>query len=83
MSNADGLLEKARNSPNNIKFDELCSLAESFGYVFKRQNGSHQVYAHPDSGSIMNFQSDKGKAKPYQVRQLLKAINLKEPDTEE
>jgi len=26
-------------------------------------------------GSMMNFQSRKGKAKPYQVRQLLDAID--------
>jgi hypothetical protein len=45
--------------------------------VFKRQDGtSHRIYQHPDLGrdGFMNFQSVQGKAKPYQVRQLLKAI---------
>jgi hypothetical protein len=72
------LLEKARSSPRNFKFEDLCLLAECYGWVFQRQCGSHRIYLHPQLGNIvgsmMNFQSRKGKAKPTQVKQLLDAI---------
>jgi hypothetical protein len=73
------LLEKAKASPHNLRFDELCKLAEEFGWVFERQNASsHKIYSNPNlsesNGRMMNFQSKHGKAKLYQVKQLLDAI---------
>ena len=77
------LLEKAKGSPYNLRFDELCRLAECYGWLFERQDGtSHKVYRHPALGNtpaaLMNFQKKDGKAKPYQVRQLLGAIEFLE-----
>ena len=79
MANRAKLLAKASNSPNNVRFEELCRLAECFGWTFKRQNGtSHCIYVNLaltlDQGRRMNFQDFKGKAKASQVRQLLAAI---------
>jgi len=79
MAKCEKLLSKARNSPGNLRFEELCSLAECYGWVWVGGSGSHRVYMNPalgnSVGSMMNFQSAKGKAKPYQVRQLLDAID--------
>lgn len=72
MAKCKKLLEKAQRSPENFGFEELCALAECYGFVFRRQSGSHRLYKHP-SGIGMNFQ-DRGGAKSYQVQQLLKAI---------
>lgn len=78
MDKCGKLLTKARNSPNNLSFDDICYLAECFGFIFQRQNGSHAIYEHAglqvEHNRVMNFQNFKGKAKPYQVKQLLKAI---------
>lgn len=79
MAQCAKLLEKAKNSPNNLRFGELCSLAECHGWGFTRQDRtSHSIYVNPlltpESGRRMNFQNCKGKAKPNQVRQLLVAI---------
>jgi hypothetical protein len=80
MSKCDKLLEKAKNSPNNFSFTEICQLAECFGFIFQRQSGSHVIYEHPsltiEQNRLMNFQNFKGKAKPYQVKQMLKAISF-------
>ncbi len=83
MSRREKLLQKAYNSPHNLKFEEICKLAECFGWRFQRHEGtSHAVYLHPSlgnvAGALMNFQSRKGKAKRYQVKQLLDAIELLE-----
>ena len=79
MSRCDKLLEKAENSPNNFSFTEICQLAECYGFVFQRQSASHMIYEHPtlriEQNRLLNFQNFKGKAKPYQVKQLLKAIS--------
>lgn len=79
MAQCAKLLEKAKNSPNNLRFGELCSLAECHGWSFKRQEStSYCIYVNslltPEEGRRMNFQNCKGKAKPHQVRQLLAAI---------
>lgn len=75
MARSDKLLEKAKNSPHNLRFEELCKLAERHGWTFDRQRGSHAIYINPDlPGRDMNFQDRKGQAKPSQIRQLLEAI---------
>jgi len=83
MSKCDKLLEKAKNSPNNFSFTEICQLAECYDSIFQRQCTSHLIYEHPtehptlriEQNRLLNFQNFKGKAKAYQVKQLLKAIS--------
>ncbi len=79
MGKCDKLLEKAKNSPNNFSFTEICQLAECYGFIFQRQNASHIIYEHStlriEQNRLLNFQNFHGKAKPYQVKQLLKAIS--------
>jgi len=77
MDRCAKLLDKANNPPKNLRFRDLCALAECYGWVFQRLSGSHRIYMHPllgSSAAMMNFQSRRGKAKPTQVRQLLGAI---------
>jgi len=69
------LLQLARNNPAGLRFSGLCKLAEAFGFAFNRQKGSHRIYTHDGIRKIMNFQDDYGKAKAYQVRQLLDCID--------
>lgn len=72
------LLEKAEKSAKNLRYSDLRKLAECFGWVFIRQDASHQMYENSEldhtQGRLQNFQNVKGQAKPYQVRQLLSAI---------
>lgn len=83
MANIDKrqkLLEKARRAPNSLRYSDLCRLAEYFGWEFERQAGtSHRIYVNRRlsgrPGELLNFQNRDGKAKPYQVRQLVSAID--------
>ncbi len=77
MSRCDKLENKARRNPNGLKFNELLYLAECNGFVFRRQKGtSHRIYTHPFFARPLPFQTGKkGEAKPYQVRQLLDAMD--------
>ena len=58
----------------NIKFEELCQAAESFGFKFKGGKGSHRIFVREGVKELLNFQAVRGKAKPYQVRQFIKLI---------
>ncbi len=75
MSNMHDTLKQFRNNPKNVTFAELCKVCE-FYFGKPRQSGSsHTVYKTPWQGDPrVNIQNDKGKAKAYQVKQVLKAV---------
>lgn len=79
MAKCAKLLQKASNSPANLRFEDLCALAECYGWQFKTQDRTSHLIGFnpaltPEQGRRINFQDCKGKAKPNQVRQLLAAI---------
>jgi predicted RNA binding protein YcfA (HicA-like mRNA interferase family) len=77
MGKNDKIFIKAKESPENLTFKELCSLAEYVGFQFRNQTGSHKIFKHPIIKKILNLQPDKrdkGKAKKYQVKQIIDII---------
>jgi predicted RNA binding protein YcfA (HicA-like mRNA interferase family) len=68
------LLQKALNSPQNMRFSEITVLVEAFGFQLSRSSGSHRIFTHPDLKELLNLQEVDGKAKPYQVRQFLRIV---------
>lgn len=68
------LLQKLLSGSKNIRFSEATTCAELFGFRLDRIKGSHHIFIHPDVPELVNLQDAKGKAKPYQVKQLLKII---------
>jgi len=81
MPSAEKILERMRQEPANVRFADLFKVCvQHFGKP--RQSGSsHAIFKTPWPGDPrVNIQNDKGKAKIYQVRQVLLAIDkLKEP----
>ena len=74
--NLDQIIEKMRASPKGVQFSDLVKICDSY-FGKPRQNAtSHRVYKIPWSGDPrVNIQNDKGKAKVYQVKQVLAAID--------
>jgi len=68
------ILLKALAGSRNIRFSEIVSLAEGFGFRLARISGSHHIFIHPDVDEPINLQDVNGQAKPYQVRQFLKLV---------
>jgi predicted RNA binding protein YcfA (HicA-like mRNA interferase family) len=58
----------------NVAFGDLRRLAEALGFELSRVTGSHHVFTHPDIPQLINLQSVRGQAKPYQVRQILRLV---------
>lgn len=82
MAKCEKLLEKARRSPTNVTFKELRLLVECFGFRLSRSRGSHFIYKLPSQQEVVNLQEGKdGKAKLYQVSQVLKLIESIEDGT--
>jgi predicted RNA binding protein YcfA (HicA-like mRNA interferase family) len=74
MTYRSRLLESLKKNPKNIRFNKLCKIAEEFGFKFRGGKGSHRIYVKKGIKEMLNFQNVHGKAKPYQVRQLIKVI---------
>jgi predicted RNA binding protein YcfA (HicA-like mRNA interferase family) len=68
------LLAKALTGSKNLRFQDMVSLVEAFGFQLARVSGGHHIFEHPDVLELVNLQSVKGKAKPYQVRQFLQLV---------
>jgi hypothetical protein len=85
MVKAEKIIERMRNSPKNVRFDDLVKVCtDHFGDP--RQDGtSHKVYKTPWQGDPrVNIQRGKdGNAKGYQVRQVLDAIARLEAERNE
>ena len=77
----DKALAKLRRSPRNVRFADLRKVCEQY-FGEPRQSGSHLFYKTPWQGDpLVNIQPIRGMGKPYQVRQVLKAIDkLEESD---
>jgi hypothetical protein len=75
MANLVEILEKMRANPANVRFTDLCKVCDHFFGQARQASGSHRVYKTPWIGDPrVNIQNDKGQAKAYQVKQVLKAI---------
>jgi len=75
MSKLEKMLRAIRNNPANVRFNDACKAAEEIGFQLRGQSGSHRTYARSGEPMLLNFQDVKGKAKPYQVRQLIEMMD--------
>jgi len=75
------ILEKMRRNPKGIRFNELCRVCDHFFGKPRKSGTSHRVYKTPWAGDPrVNIQNSRGKAKAYQVRQVLLAVDRLEND---
>jgi hypothetical protein len=44
------------------------------GFELRRVSASHHVFAHSAITELLNIQSVRGEAKPYQLRQLMRLV---------
>lgn len=74
MSSIENIYRQMLGNPTNVQFSDLCKICDYY-FGQPRQKGDHRVYKTPWKGDPrINIQNDNGKAKAYQVRQVVKAI---------
>jgi len=75
MANTQNILTQMRKTPKNIHFNDLCKVCDFYFGKARQSGSSHKVYKTPWQGDPrVNIQTSKGKAKSYQVKQVLQAI---------
>ena len=68
------IVQQIARNPQNVRFADLCKICDYY-FGEARQKGGHHIYKTPWQGDPrINIQDDNGKAKTYQVRQVLRAI---------
>ncbi|MEV5822906.1 toxin HicA [Micromonospora harpali] len=73
------LVAAMRSNQQNVAYNDLYAVCEHHFGKPRQVGTSHAVFKMPWAGDPrVNIQNDKGKAKAYQVRQVLKAIDKKE-----
>lgn len=77
MAKLDDILAQMRANPANVRFADLKKICRHYFGQPRQEGTSHCVYKTPWPGDPrVNIQEGKGgKAKDYQVRQVLQAID--------
>ena len=76
MAKVERALEQMRLEPTNVGFGDLMNVCKAYFGKARQSGSSHAIFKTPWPGDPrVNIQNAKGKAKPYQVRQVLQAID--------
>lgn len=76
MTDSRTILDQMRREPANVRFGDLKKVCEEYFGKPRQMGTSHAIFKTPWIGDPrINIQDDKGKAKAYQVRQVLLAID--------
>jgi hypothetical protein len=84
MNAIEKILTAMQQASQNVRYADLAKVCEHYFGQARQQGTSHAVYKTPWKGDPrVNIQcGDSGKAKAYQVRQVLAAIKRLQEGTE-
>ncbi|TNF69410.1 MAG: toxin HicA [Gammaproteobacteria bacterium] len=69
------VLLQMKNNPNNVRFNDLVKVCTEYFGEPRQSGSSHMIFKTPWVGDPrINIQNSNGKAKAYQVKQVLLAI---------
>lgn len=75
MPSVAKIIAEMRANPRNIGYADLAKVCEHYFGPARSTRGSHAVFKTPWPGDPrVNIQNDHGRAKAYQVKQVLQAI---------
>ena len=81
MGKTNEIIKQMKQNPKDVRFADLCKICDLYFGQARQKNTSHRIYKTPWQGDPrVNIQNQKGKAKAYQVKQVLKAIDRLEVD---
>ena len=75
MAKIKEILATMRRNPKGVSFSDLCKVCDHYFGEARQTGSSHRIYKTLWQGDPrVNIQDDKGMAKAYQIKQVLKAI---------
>jgi hypothetical protein len=64
-----------KRNPKGVSYSDLCKVCDHYFGEARQSGSSHRIYKTPWPGDPrVNIQNDRGMAKAYQVKQVLKAV---------
>ena len=76
MANLEDIIQGMKENPKGVRFADLCKVCDKYFGKPRQSGSSHRIYRTPWKGDPrINIQNSKGKAKAYQVKQNLKALD--------
>ena len=81
MSRNKKLLDAIRNNPKDVRYEDALRAADLIGFTSTGGSGSHCTRSRQGELVQLNFQRiANGRAKPYQVRQLIEMLDKYESE---
>jgi hypothetical protein len=71
MSRKEKLLDKAKNNPQGLRFEEFETLLRLYDWIFDHQTGSHRIWYSTKKERLSIQPTKNATAKAYQVKQFL------------
>ena len=83
MPKIDEIIAEMRSNPKGVRFVDLCRVCDHYFGKPRTKGSSHRIYKTPWRGDPrVNLQNHAGIAKAYQIRQILKAIERMEEQSD-
>ena len=82
MADVADIVKDMRNNSQGVRYTEACKVADAYFGKPRQKSTSHRIWKMPRGGDPrVNLQEGSGgKAKAYQIEQLLKAIDRLETE---
>jgi hypothetical protein len=81
MAKIDDILLQMKRNPKGVRYNDLCKVCDKYFGKAHQTSSSQRIYKMPWQGDPrINIQNSKGKAKAYQVKQVLMTIQRLEDD---
>ncbi len=81
MAKIEDILLQMKRNPEGVRYKDLCKVCDDYFGKARQTSSSHRIYKTPWQGDPrINIQNYNGKAKAYQVKQVLMAMEKLEGD---
>lgn len=82
MADVSTIIGEMRGNPQNVRFESACRVADAYFGKPRQKGTSHRIWKMPWAGDprVNLQQGGGGKAKAYQIEQLLKSIDRLETE---
>jgi len=72
----EDIIQGMKGNPKGVRFTDLCKVCDKYFGKPRQSGSSHRIYRTPWKGDPrINIQNSKGKAKAYQVKQILRVLD--------
>ena len=79
MAKIEDILLQMKRNPKAVRYRDLCKVYDFYFGNTRQASSSHRIYRTPWQGDPrINIQNHKTKAKAYQVKQVLLAVEKME-----